>query len=168
MLVVKAHQHITCERDTEIQLIKISAPMLQFVNMHLNIFFILWMLQFPAQASASWYCTPAYYLWRETLIHLSNIHCSVCTIYKMHLKILVRVMDVAIPMQAIASCRSTPAHNLWRDTHIQFHLQQFSANFKQTWHKSSLDRGESILCKWRANPFPRGENNKNVKFYWKN
>ena len=129
---------------------QISAPLVQFVNMHLNIFFILWMLQFPAQASASWYCTPAYYLWRETLIHLSNIHCSVCTIYKMHLKSFVCVMDVAIPMQAIASCRSTPAHNLWRDTHIQFHLQHYWANFNQTWHNSSLDRGESILCKWRA------------------
>ena len=39
-------------------------------------------------------------------------------------------------------------------------LQNHWANFNQTWHKASLVEGDSSLFKWRATPFPRGDNNK--------
>ena len=38
-----------------------------------------------------------------------------------------------------------------------FHLlQNHSANFHQTLHKASLDKGDSSLFKWRALPFSKG------------
>ena len=47
----------------------------------------------------------------------------------------------------------------------QFHLllQNHLNNFNQTWHKAFLDDGNSILFKWRASPFQRGDNWRNIK-----
>ena len=50
-----------------------------------------------------------------------------------------------------------------------FHLlQNHRANFNQTWHKASLGDGDSSLFKWRATPFPRGDNYEIAKIHWQN
>jgi hypothetical protein len=41
--------------------------------------------------------------------------------------------------------------------HLYFRLLQNRwANFNQTWHKSSLGKGDSELYKWRTTPFHKG------------
>jgi hypothetical protein len=48
-----------------------------------------------------------------------------------------------------------------------FFLQNHWANFNQTWHKSSLGKGDLSLLKKRGdNPSPRGDNSKRVKMHW--
>ena len=44
-------------------------------------------------------------------------------------------------------------------------LQNHRVNFIKTWHKASLDEGDSSLFKWKAMPFSRGYNSKIVKLY---
>ena len=45
-------------------------------------------------------------------------------------------------------------------------LQNHFANFKQTWQKSSLSKGESSLFNWRAPPFSKKDKNEIVKIHW--
>ena len=44
-------------------------------------------------------------------------------------------------------------------------LQNHWSNFKQTWHKASLGKGNSSLFKWRATPFPKGDIYEIAKIY---
>ena len=54
-------------------------------------------------------------------------------------------------------------------SHFHLLLQNYWANFNQTWHKASLGKGDSSLLKWRApRPFPRGDNYEIVKIHWRN
>ena len=46
-------------------------------------------------------------------------------------------------------------------------LQNYWANFNQTWHKSSLGDGYSGLFKWKAGTFPRGDNYEIAKTHWR-
>ena len=47
-------------------------------------------------------------------------------------------------------------------------LEQLS-NFNQTWQNASLDKGDSIMFKWRATPrFQRGDNYEKAKIHWQN
>ena len=48
-------------------------------------------------------------------------------------------------------------------SHFHLLLQNYLANFNQTWHKASLGVGDSNLFIWRATLFPRGDNSKNSK-----
>ena len=55
-------------------------------------------------------------------------------------------------------------------SHFHLLLQNHWANSNQTWHKASLGEGNLSLFKWRALPFPRGDNYKVVKIHrpiWK-
>ena len=62
VLVLKTHQHITCEGDTQIQLSKTYhcfGTNYKQAPLHLS---VMWIVAFPAQASASTQNTPAHYL----------------------------------------------------------------------------------------------------------
>ena len=48
-------------------------------------------------------------------------------------------------------------------SHFHHLLQNQWANFSQTLHNASLGEGDSILFKWRAHPFLRGDNYEIVK-----
>ena len=52
-------------------------------------------------------------------------------------------------------------------SHFHLLLQNHWANFNQTCHKASLGEGDSSLFKWRARPFPRGDNYEIVKIHWR-
>ena len=43
-------------------------------------------------------------------------------------------------------------------SHFHLLLQNHWTNFNQTWPKASLGEGDSSLFKWRARPFPSGDN----------
>ena len=43
-------------------------------------------------------------------------------------------------------------------SHFHLLLQNYWANFNQTWHKASLGIEDSCLVKWRALPFSNSEN----------
>ena len=47
-------------------------------------------------------------------------------------------------------------------------LQNHWANFNQTWNKAYLIEGNLGFFKWRAHPFPRGDNYEIVKIHWRN
>ena len=47
-------------------------------------------------------------------------------------------------------------------------LQNHTAYYNQTWHKTSLGKGDSVLYKWRTIPFfPRGDNSEIINFIGK-
>ena len=69
VLVLKTHQHITCEGIHKSSCLKSLLLLVQRINMQVNIL-LLRMLQFPAQTSASTQNTPAHYLWGDTQIQL--------------------------------------------------------------------------------------------------
>jgi hypothetical protein len=52
--------------------------------------------------------------------------------------------------------------------HFRLLLQNYWANFNQTWHKSSLGRGDSSFVKKKGDsPSPRRDNSKRLKTHWK-
>jgi hypothetical protein len=61
----------------------------------------------------------------------------------------------------IAFCPSSVCpSDVWRLSvrllHFQLLLQNHWANFNQSWHKSSLGKGDLELYKWGTPPFPKG------------
>ena len=75
----------------------------------------MWIVEFPAQASASCQSTQAHFFWRDT--QRKGVQNIKFFWYKLkqapvHLSVM---WIVAFPAQASASCQSTPAHYLWRE-----------------------------------------------------
>ena len=90
---------------------------IKIMNMQLQILVKseMWILSFPAQASASTENKPAHYLWRDIQIQLPKSLRPLVQFINMQVNILLLRM-LPFSAQASASTQSNPAHHLWRDT----------------------------------------------------
>jgi hypothetical protein len=57
--------------------------------------------------------------------------------------------------------------SVYKLLHFRLPLQNHWVNFNQTWHTSSLGKGDSSCTNEGVNPSPRGDNSKRVKMHWK-
>ena len=75
---------------------------------------------------------------------------------------------MSCPLSVVRRCRRRRRHSRKLFTFSSSSPEPLGQLKKKTWNKAFLGEGDSSLLKWRAPPFPKGDNYKIAKIYWGN